>query len=130
MANERMRELEMLLQEWARLANRADDPGLGYPSQSVEYRMMREGPAGAAISSGPCPECGPRWPADIQLLDEAIRTRDTESRALILLVYRKRARRPWELAEMSRAAFYQRMDRIRGELLGFMDARGWGRCAA
>ena len=46
--------VDRLLGEWADWSRRRDDAGLGYPRQTTEYRLMREG-AGAAIrsTSGP-----------------------------------------------------------------------------
>ena len=47
--------VDHLLWEWADWSRRRDDAGLGYPRQTIEYRLMREG-AGAAIRS----TAGPR----------------------------------------------------------------------
>lgn len=47
--------VDNVLAQWAEWSRRRDDAGLGYPSQTVEYRLMREG-AGASIRS----TAGPR----------------------------------------------------------------------
>lgn len=47
--------VDNVLAQWGEWSRRADDAGIGYPSQTVEYRLMREG-AGASIRS----TAGPR----------------------------------------------------------------------
>jgi len=82
-------QIDERLKAWGRHVRRDNNTGLGFPSVSIEYKLMKEGCSGAAAKTVPMPEdcC---WPADIKQVDEAVMTLPDKQRQAVTHYYVKR----------------------------------------
>ena len=107
-------QIDLRLKEWGSFARRANNPGLGFKTESVEYRMMRLGPDGAAIRYEP-ESVGVCWPDYIEEIDTAVKSLPCLQRKVIIRFYEKR-RKPTDIAKcmgINRQQFYKILDQAK-----------------
>jgi len=110
------------LHEWAEWARRMEDGGLGYPKESLNWRIMRQGPEGTAIKSSKGFHPAP-MPVAIEMVEVAILRMPPDMKEVVKLKYLERGseKQKAKRAGRSERRFREDIDRAHYWLAGCLE---------